>query len=276
MRSSGGYFRPASKVGRLHHQAVDVGAVLARRGEVLGRAEPTAPSSTRRSVRELPQRPALERMDLGPASVAVDASTAKAPSAPGDGLRHDPAAVERCARPGPPSAGTRPRCCARSSTTTKNSDAPSLDHETELDRPVERLGQDPRLPAGRRDHGQLRSGRRPRYFSSSPRQVGDLLAVRAPRQRPPSSAVDVVSCRGCAPALGVDDPDVGVRHPVDVALRRARGRRRSACRRATRPGDSSSKAPVVSGLGLLRLDVEQVAGACARCAGSRRTSCLNW
>ena len=76
--------------------------------------------------------------------------------------------------------------------------------------------------------------------------------------RPLSSAVVVVSRRGCAPGLRVDDEHVAVRHLVDVAFAMACGRTRSACRRATTPAMSSSNAPGVSGLGLLRGDVEQI------------------
>ena len=271
MRSSVGYFCPAWYVGGLTiRPCTSVPSLL-----VDVNSSVVAEQQLRQPVVVLVRQPAqlavLERVRLRPARCRSTTSTANAPSgAPADRLPTtrfagdqplDLAAV--------PPATTRAGYCERSSTTTNASDAPSFDHMRLPDRAIERLGEEPRLAAGRRDRPRACSGCR--RSTSAPRRRGRRSACRrgstraARRRRPATSSAGAAARRPSrrSPRRRCCRCDRGRRSPrlLTKAIRVPSGDQAGVDSSSSAPG--SAPRPSSSRRRTGR-------GACARRAGSPR------
>ena len=165
---------------RLDDEAVDVGAVLARRREIFGRSELHA--SEPRVVLVVSLRSCRPRAHGLPAA-SSRSTRARRSRRPGRArVRDDPRGPSVSRSTGPPAAADLADDTAAGRPTNANEQRrPSADHGRRTDRRSSDVGQDARRPARSRDHRELRlivGG----ILHLVAEQIRDLFAVRAPRE----------------------------------------------------------------------------------------------
>ncbi len=204
---------------RLHEQAVDEGAVLARGREVLRRPQLQLRQQGVVDLRQLAQLARLERVHLRCFG--------------GRAAQHRQVAVraQRQVRHRAPRAGQLLHGAARGRGPADVHDAVVTDREVErlavgrpgeraVHRAVERRGEDLRLAAPGRDDGELLEliGREARLVALN---VGDPLAVRAPRRAPAVGADERRELLRRRAGLRVDHVDIRVLRAVRIRAARA-------------------------------------------------------